>query len=171
MDVNSQLTLQPEAHRWSVVQCLVHLNLSSESFIAKIERACSEARHQQLLSAGPFKKDRRVAILRWHIMPPARIRVRTEKLEPSIVGPADKALPRFLTLQSELQKSLKEAEGLDLNRIMLTSPVSRFIRYNLFSCFEIILAHQLRHLWQIEHVKADLGLNRELYEQDRVPGN
>jgi DinB superfamily len=154
-----QLILRVDSDCWSIAECLVHLNVSSEAAITKIEKACAEGREQRLLGVGPFRKDLRGALLRWFIMPPPRIRVRTsEKLEPSATGPVEKILPRFLTLQNELQELVMGAEGLDLNKVMVTSPVAGCVRYNLFSCFEIILAHQLRHFWQAEHIKKALGV-------------
>ena len=157
-----QLTLRVDSAEWSIAECLVHLNLSSETFLSELNKACIEARQRQLHGDGPFRKDLRGRVLRWFMMPPARIKVRARSiLEPSMIGPVEKALPRFLELQCELQKLIEEADGLDLNRMMITSPLSKLVRYNLFACFEIVIAHQLRHLWQIEHIKNQLRLNRE----------
>ena len=164
-----QLTLRVDYAQWSIAECLVHLNLSSETFLGEINKACVEARPRQLQCGGPFRKDLRGRVFRWFMMPPARIKVRTSSiLEPSMIGPVDRVLPRFLELQRELQKSIEEAGGLDLNRIMITSPISKLIRYNLFACFEIILAHELRHLWQIEHIKKLLGLSREQSVEGKI---
>jgi hypothetical protein len=157
-----QLTLRADSAQWSIAECLVHLNLSSETFLSEINKACIEARQRQLHGDGPFRKDLRGSVLRWFMMPPVRIKVRTSSiLEPSMIWPVEKALPRFLELQAGLQKLIEEADGLDLNRIMIASSISRLVRYNLFACFEIVIAHQLRHLWQIEHIKSQLRLNRE----------
>lgn len=103
--------------------------------------------------------DLRGRVVRWMLKPPPRIKFRTiSALEPSITGPLEHIVPRFLASQRELKKSIERVDELDLNKIMVSSPFSRHVRYNLYSCFEVILTHQLRHLWQAEHAKrAILG--------------
>lgn len=79
---------------------------------------------------------------------------------PLNLGSHDAILPRFLALQKELQDLLKEVDGVDLNKVVIVSPFSRHVRYNLFSAFEIIRTHQLRHLRQAELVKSELFMER-----------
>lgn len=151
------LRLRPEPDRWSVAECLTHLSLCSEAFVDLIGSACREAREKQMLGAGPFKMDKMARFLNWTLKPPARIKARTTaKFEPvAIIVPED-ALPRFLALQGELRKGIEKADGLDLNQVIVISPFSKRVKYNLFSCFVLIVTHQLRHLWQAEQVKRQL---------------
>jgi hypothetical protein len=152
-----QMRLRPDLDRWSVADCLVHLNLCSEASVPLIATACQEAREKQVLGAGPFKIDRFGRLLKWTLQPPARIKVRTsQRFEPDMIGLPEEILPRFLILQKELQVAIARAEGLDLNKVIVISPFSKRLKYNLFSCFVLIVTHQLRHLWQAENVKRAL---------------
>lgn len=152
-----QLRLRPEPERWSIAECLTHLSLCSEVFVDLIDSACLEAREKQQLGTGPFKMDKMAKLLNWTLKPPARIKARTtEKFEPANISVPEDALPRFLTLQGELGKAIEKANGLDLNKVIVTSPFSKRLKYNLFSCFVLIVTHELRHLWQAEQVKRQL---------------
>jgi hypothetical protein len=66
------------------------------------------------------------------------------------------AFGEFAALQSKLIDTLHEARDLDLRKIKLTSPFDKRVRYNLYSAFRIITAHQRRHLWQAEQAVARL---------------
>ena len=158
---SDEMSLRAESDRWSVAECLVHLNLSSEAFLPIISNVSAEAQRSGLTGQGPFKMDLEGRALRWMLKPPPRVKFRAaSKCEPLDLGPLDCILPRFLALQKELQDLIREADGLDLNKIVVISPFSKHISYNLFSCFEIILMHQLRHLWQAEHVKLEIKRER-----------
>ncbi|MDX6404793.1 MAG: hypothetical protein QOH70_2248 [Blastocatellia bacterium] len=156
-----QLTLQLDPRQWCIAACLVHLNLSSETFLTVIAHASDDAHRNGVVGGGPYKMDLRGRAVRWILRPPAQVKFSTNSaLEPSIIGPIENILPRFLTLQRELQNSIEQVDGLDLNRIVVLSPFSKHVRYNLYSCFEVIQAHQLRHVWQAEHVKREILGNR-----------
>lgn len=152
-----QLRLRPEPDRWSMAECLTHLNLCAEAFLDLIGSACQDAREKQIFGAGPFKMDKMARFLNWTLKPPARIKVRTTaRFEPVTISVPEEVLPRFLVLQGELRKGIENADGLDLNKVIVTSPFSRRVKYNLFSCFVLIVTHELRHLWQAEQVKREI---------------
>jgi hypothetical protein len=136
---------------------LVHLNLSAATFMPLISAACQEAQEKGIFGRGAYKMDWMGRLLRWTLQPPPRIRTRTsEQFEPAMIGLPDDVLPRFLSAQEQLRTMIVSAEGLDLNKLIVTSPFSKRIRYNLFSCFTLIITHEVRHLWQAEHVKRFL---------------
>lgn len=149
-----QMRLRPDLDRWSVAECLVHLNLCSKAFLGLIAGACEDAREKQIFGADVFKLDKMGRLLKWTLQPPARLKVRTtEKFEPAMIGLPEEILPRFLILQDQLKESAAKADGLDLNSVIVISPFSKRVKYNLFSCFVLLVTHQLRHLWQAEKVK------------------
>ena len=149
-----QMRLRPDLDRWSVAECLAHLNLCSEVFVHLITSACQEARKKQIVSDDVLKMDKMGQLLKWMLQPPARIKVRTTgNFEPAIIGLPEEILPHFLKLQEQLKESIGNADGLNLNKVIVVSPFSKRVKYNLFSCFVLIITHQLRHLWQAENVK------------------
>jgi hypothetical protein len=63
----------------------------------------------ELSEMGPYKMDFRGRTVRWILRPPAQVKFSTNSaLEPSIIGPIENILPRFLTLQRELQNSIEQ---------------------------------------------------------------
>lgn len=158
-----QAALRIESNRWSIAECLVHLNLTGQAFATVISEACEQGLKERILGDGPFKKDMRGSFRRWMTVPPARVKFRTsEQFEPSRIGSVEDILTTFLALQEQFENLVAGADGLDLSKITVTHPGSRYFHYNLFSCFEIVLAHELRHFWQAEHVRRALldSLNR-----------
>jgi len=155
-----QLNLRVETGTWSIVECIVHLNLFSEEFIPIIQTACDQARAKGWTADGPFKMDFVGKVLKFALEPPSRWKAVTRsQFEPTVVEPLSEVAPRFYELQTELIESVRSASDLDLNRIKIASPVSGRVRYNLYSCLLIIGAHQRRHLWQAEEARSILFRN------------
>jgi hypothetical protein len=87
--------------------------------------------------------------------PPVRVRMKTPApFVPPRVDPIPDVLERFDYLQGELLQRLDRGNGLALDRQKVTSPFNVRVKYNLYSTFRIITAHQRRHLWQAERVHA-----------------
>ena len=49
--------------------------------------------------------------------------------------------------------SLRRADGLDLARVKVVSPFVRTMKLGLGPCFQFLLAHERRHLWQAWQVR------------------
>lgn len=67
------------------------------------------------------------------------------------------ALGEFLSLQDQLEKRMTQADGLDLGRVRVSSPISRSIKMSLGQSFALVLAHERRHLWQARQVRGSAG--------------
>ena len=155
-----QLNLRLESYSWSIAECIVHLNLFSDAFVPAIRQSCEYARAEEWFSDGPFKMDVMGRLLRYALEPPSRWKaVTTLEFEPTFIEPLEQVVPTFVEFQSQLIQLVDIASGLDLNRIKIASPVSNHIRYNLYSCFLIIAAHQRRHLWQADETRSALMLS------------
>jgi len=152
-----QLNLRLESDRWSIAECVAHLNLFSEAFLPIISEACEQTRESGWVVDAPFKMDVIGRLLKYALEPPSKWKaVTTAAFEPLVVEPLEQVAPRFYELQSDLICMLRSAANLNLNRIRITSPLSNHVRYNLYSCFLIIAAHQRRHIWQAEQTRVAL---------------
>lgn len=155
------IRLRPDLDCWSVAECLEHLSLTSASFIEKVEDASHSARKQQIFGTGSYRMDMVGRVLNWTMGPRAFINVRTrEKFQPVIIEPVEDVLPRFLSMQERLKIEVANADGIDLNKVIVRSPFSQRLKYNLFSCFVLIVIHQQRHLWQAEDAKRAIVRDR-----------
>jgi DinB superfamily len=145
-------TVRPRPTAWSAAECLAHLSISSEMFLPVLRDAIARAPKAR----GKAKMDLLGRILAWFLEPPIRKKVKTTApfVPKSTRAKAD-AFGEFAALQEKLIDLLRAAREADL-ALKIVSPFDKRVRYNLFSAFRIIAAHERRHLWQAEQVVAEL---------------
>jgi hypothetical protein len=154
-------SLRDDPERWSVGECVAHLNLTAEAYLPLIRRGIEEGKGLPRSRSARFRRDP-IGWLLWRTArPPVRRRVRTTaRFIPSGAEPRDHAVEAFDRLQAEQMRAVHDADGLPLGRVRIISPFDSRIRYNLYSCFTILPAHQERHLWQAEQVLEGLRRGR-----------
>jgi DinB superfamily len=154
----SRWSTRPPSGAWSVAECLMHLNTTSERYMPIIDEGIRELRSRGLIAEGPLHRDLIGWVLASMMEPPVRLKTRTPpSFEPAHVDPMSEVLERFDYLQGELLVRLDRGSGLALDRQRIVSPFNAHVRYNLYSAFRILTAHQRRHLWQAERVRTKLG--------------
>jgi hypothetical protein len=141
--------------RWSVAECIVHLNLTSRAFLPLMRDALARARALGTAAPARYRRDP-FGWLLWKTMPPpVRMRVKTTAaFVPTANEPRDAVVAEFRRLQAEQIASVRDADGLPLGRVRIPSPFRSSVRYNLYSALTILPAHQHRHLWQAEQIWA-----------------
>ena len=155
-------TVRPNSASWSAAECISHLSISTEMFLPVLQSAMDDARKRGILAKKrPPKMDLLGRILRWFLEPPIRRRVKTTApFVPRSVRAKAEAFGEFASLQSKLAEQLTAARAIDVSRVKIVSPFDKRVRYNLFSAFRIVVAHQRRHLWQAEQAVAVLRTKR-----------
>jgi hypothetical protein len=76
---------------------------------------------------------------------------------PPTIEPKEKVVVEYDVLQADLIAFLDEAADLALGKVKITSPFNEKIKYNAYSAFRLIPAHQRRHLCQAEKVFQTLA--------------
>lgn len=152
-------TVRPKAMSWSAAECIAHLSISAEMFLPTLRTAIRDGKKQKKKqkkqSASP-RMDVIGRVLAWFLEPPIRKRVKTAApFVPKSTRAKAEAFGEFATLQEKLIDLLHDAREIDLRRKII-SPFDRRVRYNLYSAFRIIAAHERRHLWQAEQAVAEL---------------
>ena len=142
--------------RWSVAECVAHLDLTAQAYLPLVDAALAEARQLRLrgvAAPGRYRRDFAGWFLWQTTGPPVRFKTRTTApFIPAAATPRDVTVAQFERLQAEQIQRVREAEGLPLQRVRIRSPFDRRVRYNLFACLGILPRHQHRHLWQAERV-------------------
>src|SRR6266705_584900 len=131
--------------RWSVAECVAHLNITSLAYVPLLQQAVSRARMLERRSPSRYRRDP-IGWVLWATMgPPVRFRIKT--------------IARFLpsSVAAAQLDCLAQADGLPLSQVRVTSPFNARVRYNLDACFTIMPRHQHRHLWQAERVWGEQG--------------
>ena len=145
--------------RWSVAECVAHLNLTSDAYVPRIRKAIEEARKLEIVGGRNYKRDMIGAFFGMMVGPLPSIgkkRIGRVKTTPSFVPtgnhPKQQLLSEFKRHQLELASMAKECDGLAIDKVTTTSPFGEKIHYNLYSTFIIIPRHQERHIQQAELV-------------------
>ena len=149
---------RPTHARWSIAECVGHLNLTAEAYLPLLRDALERARR---LSGSAPKRYRRdpVGWILWRTQgPPVRHRLKTiAQFVPRSSQPRAELLAEFERLQQAQISCVGEANGLRLAQVWIRSPFDPRIRYNTYSCLTILPRHQHRHLWQAEQVWTELS--------------
>lgn len=150
-----QLAWRPAPNQWSIAENLVHLNLTTQTFLPSVERAIGKARPTG--ATGPFELGLKGALFIWYTEPPPKFRVPAPKMiRPLLQGPANEALPQFLRSQEAALRKVDAARGLDCANVRFRSPLSSIVSMNLITFFAVLTGHQRRHLWQARNVREAL---------------
>jgi hypothetical protein len=148
---------RPAPGQWSVEECLSHLTMVGHVEVGHIERAIEDARSRGLTGSGPFEYS---ALERWIMRetePPARTHRSTPKrFTPLHNQPVTAILPTFNHVQNMFILHIERADGLNLKRVKVVTPVSRFLKFSLGIAFAQAAAHERRHLEQARRVLAKL---------------
>ena len=147
---------RPAPGRWSIGEQIVHLNLTSLAYLSKIEEAARGAREKGLLGDGSYRRDFLGWLLCKMIEPPVRMKVKTSAtFEPVNLDSPEVVMAEFDRLQEEVIRAVRGTAGLALDRIDIVSPFDARIRYNLYSAFKAIAAHERQHLWLGERIRIE----------------
>lgn len=140
--------------KWSVSECVEHLNLTSAAFVPLLEAGIDEARRYQP-SRGRYRR----GFLGWALWkmtgPDAPGRVQTiPAFVPASAPAAGAVLASFERYQEKLLKLLGACRGLPIDQVTMTSPFNARMHYNLYAGLSTLSRHQHRHLQQAERVWA-----------------
>ncbi len=155
---NAQFNWRPAPEKWSIAQCISHLNVVDGRDLPAVEQAIATARQSgMLLHPGPYRYGWLSSWFVRKMEPPASMKFRAPDI---YVPPPEQdihvALGEFLRVQDRLQELLVAADGLDLVRIKVPSPVVSFIKFSLGQRLRLIAAHDRRHLYQAWEVRRAL---------------
>jgi hypothetical protein len=163
--------LRSDRDRWSMAECVAHLNLTSEAYLPLVQAAIDEGRRSGRPAPTRYRRDP-VGWLMWRMAgPPVRHRTRTTaSFIPRGQVPLAPLLAEFERLQDLQITCVVAADGLDLGRLRISSPFNPRVRYNAYSCLSILPRHQHRHLWQAEQVWASRNppSERQAYRADQA---
>jgi hypothetical protein len=152
-----QLARRPDSTRWSIAECLAHLNTTGAVFHPLIDAAIRQGREDKVLGKGPFKPGPVGKLLKWIAEPPPKFRMRAPKkiLPPSSIADPQMVVAEFMRVQDEWERQVRESDGLNLEKIKCKIPFAP-LRLRLAAPIPWMLAHERRHLLQAEKVKTEV---------------
>jgi hypothetical protein len=151
-----QFNWRPDAQAWSIEECLAHLTIVGQHEIRLIERAIQDARSQNLTAHGPFRYGWLERTVLRETEPPVRRRFSAPRRFRPVHGqPITAILPTFLHVQRQFSQLSRQAEGLDLARVKVPTPISRFLKLSLGIALAQAAAHERRHMEQARRVREN----------------
>ena len=143
----------PQPGSWSIGQCLDHLVKANEPYFAIFDSVANGTKQTMFWERLPILPKIFGATVLNTVHPTT---VRKSKA-PRIFQPTTSNVPlavreAFLQQQHKFVDAFTSLRGVDLDVTIVTSPVARFIPYNLRDALSIVVAHEERHMQQAERV-------------------
>lgn len=153
-----QMSWRRDPDSWSILECVAHMNRTIDSYLPIIDQAVERGR---ALGRVVRNRTRGTLLGRWlirSIEPPVRTRFRAPKIfQPRTGITTETVVSDFFRLRRSVRESMVRADGLDLGRIRIASPALKLLQLNLSQAFNLITAHDRRHLSQARGVRRSPG--------------
>lgn len=154
-----QLNWRPSAEKWSVAQCFEHLITINSTYFKTLDRIAEgkqETTTWQKISplSGFFGKQ-----LIKYLSPESVKKLKAPaKAQPSKSNIDAGIIEKFVGHQAELIERIKKIPAeVNTEKLIITSPLAKFVTYSLADAFKIIEVHERRHFQQAERVLQSEG--------------
>lgn len=147
-----ELNWKPNANQWSVGQCIDHIIVTNETYFPIIRSILTGNYQPTIVQRLPFLPNFFGKLLLKSIGTSSK-KVKTFSVfEPKSSKISSNIVKDFLKHQDHLKTLIENTQHLDHERLVISSPVNKFIVYSLESAFNILVAHEFRHLAQAKEV-------------------
>ena len=153
-----QINWKPGPVDWSVGQCFDHLIVSNRPFFAIIDEIVRGRKHASLWERVPVLPAISARLIIGVLHPDSSRTAKARKrflpsesaIDPGIVQ-------EFVAQQDRLIGLMEATRGLDLDDIVITSPVLAVMTYSLMDAYRIIVVHEQNHFMQAKRVLDTFG--------------
>ncbi|MBT9391797.1 DinB family protein [Hymenobacter sp. NST-14] len=158
---DDQLNRGPGPGKWSVGQCLEHLNIVGGLYLPVIGRKIKAAQQRGTSPAEEVKH----GYFGRKMTEAMRVPAAEKPLQaPQQYAPSGSRLPRtvvevFSRQLDELSSLLSQARRVNMNAIRIPNPLIPLLLPPLPDAFELLVEHMKRHLQQAERVLDGLGVS------------
>ncbi len=155
----AQFNWRPSPDQWSIEECISHLTMVGQVELLAIEAAIDHARIAGTRTAGlhngkNFEYPAWERFILRETEPPVRHAMSAPKRFVPLHGqPITGVLPTFLHVQRNFGIQIARADGLDLRRVKVPTPIVPLIKLSLGATLAQAAAHERRHLWQARRVR------------------
>ena len=153
----SQLNWKPSPERWSVAQCFDHLLSSNKGYLPIIENVLAghKPTFWQSMPALPGLMGK---LLIKSLDPASTRKMKAPKsFQPAQSDISGSVIDDFVNQQQQIVAKMNATEHLDLEKIVISSPVTAVVTYSLMDAYRIIVVHEQRHFQQAKRVTEESG--------------
>lgn len=159
----NQLNWKLNAKKWSIVECVEHINTACRHYIPEIRKqikAATENRNIKQFKPG-ILGNYLTNMMQPQIDGKIKGKMKTlSKFEPTSSATALNSAEVFdecIQHHRDLLCFIEESARLDLNKVRVTSALGPMIRFKLGDCYRFNTAHHQRHLLQAQNVMKAQG--------------
>lgn len=151
----TQLNWKPNEQEWSIGYCIEHIIVANAGYFAPINRILAGNRERSFWEQVPVLPGIFGKFLIRSLQPGAKGHVPAPKVFlPSATTISGDIIARFTAQHRDLIALMERCRTLDAAAIIISSPASGFITYNLLDAFRIIVVHLQHHLHQTSKLLA-----------------
>lgn len=156
------LSAKPDADRWSVLQCVEHMNISDAHYLMELERVFNSPIER---SSKSFRPGWLGNLFVKAIKPRANGHIPNKmktfrKFQPEIDVHFD-TLAKFIEDQDVLVDFINKCKQLDLNKNKVVSAIGRIVVFRLGDGLRFLTAHNQRHILQVENTLKEVQSTKE----------
>lgn len=157
----AELNRRPAPDRWSIAQCLEHLNSYGDYYLPLLEKAIRKGVERQIPFHPEFRSGRLGHYFAQSMRPNAdgSIGLKMKAFKNHRPAPeldARAVLASFLKQQQQLLDLLQRAGQTDMSRLSIPISIARWLRISAGDTFRFLIAHEQRHMLQAQQVMAFL---------------
>jgi hypothetical protein len=149
-----ELNRRPGPSKWSVGQCLEHLNIIGGLYLPEMSQRLRRAKERgtrpaEYVKSGPIGR---------RLTASMRVPAREKPLKtPQKFAPSGSRLPRtvvevFMRQLDEMLRLLQQAREVNANAVRIPNAIIPLLRLRLPDQFAFMIAHMQRHVQQAERV-------------------
>jgi hypothetical protein len=153
----NEFNWSPQPGKWSVGQCIGHLNLINGADLARLAAVIADARASGVTGNGPFHYGWLSSKFVGTMELPVTKEFRSPKpYEPPAELEPDGTLAEYRRISNEIIRLADSARGLDLGRVKTGLSGVPLIKMPLGARLSLLATHDTRHLWQADQVRQAL---------------
>jgi hypothetical protein len=157
----AQLNWKPSAERWSVAQCFEHLVTSNKGFFPRVDGVIAGIK-PTFWQRMPVIPGLAGKLLIKSLDPKSTRKIKApKKFQPAQSDISASVLDDFVDQQAKIVDKMKATEHLDLDKIIITSPVAAAITYSMMDAYRVIVVHERRHFEQARRVTEEAAFPRQ----------
>lgn len=150
---NEQINWKPNLDTWSIAQNLDHLIVVNQTYFPVLT-SLKERKYKTpfIAKIGFIVSFFEKAVLN-AVQPNRQKKIKTFKIwEPNTSKIIDDIFKRFENHQNELKQMIEKSKEFVEKGVIISSPANKNIVYKLETAFDMIVAHEQRHLEQAKEI-------------------
>ncbi|MFC5271677.1 DinB family protein [Adhaeribacter terreus] len=144
-----ELNRKPDSKTWSIAENIAHLIKINESYYPVIKAVGAGNLKLPFIARFSFFTNLLGKFILQSVEPERKKKIKTFRIwEPDTSQTQGNILEQFEKHQREFISFMKSTDGLLSKQTIISSPANNMIVYKLETAYEIIVAHEKRHLNQ-----------------------